>query len=81
MHRELDARNLDLAGIIRPGDHIVWAHGAGEPQTLVERLPEQRHRIGPASVFLGNLDLYIGAEAGSRRRAYLYKFWRARRFA
>jgi acyl-CoA hydrolase len=54
MHRELDARSLDLAGIIRPGDNIVWAHGAGEPQTLVERLLEQRHRIGPASVFLGN---------------------------
>jgi len=53
MQRELDARNLDFAGIILPGDHIVWAHASGEPPTLVERLLEQRHQIGPASVFLG----------------------------
>ncbi|HTY55999.1 MAG TPA: acetyl-CoA hydrolase/transferase C-terminal domain-containing protein [Candidatus Binataceae bacterium] len=53
MHRELDVRNLDFTGIIRPGDHVVWAHASGEPQTLVEQLLEQRHRIGSASVFLG----------------------------
>jgi acyl-CoA hydrolase len=45
----------DFTGIIRPGDHIVWGQGSGEPQTLVERLVEQRHRIGPASVFLGGI--------------------------
>jgi len=55
MPQELDLRNLDLAGIIRPGEHIVWGQGSGEPQTLVERLVEQRQRIGHANVFLGGI--------------------------
>ena len=55
MPHELDPHQLDFTGIIRPGDHIVWGQGSGEPQTLVERLIEQRHRIGPASVFLGGI--------------------------
>jgi len=55
MPQELDSHNLDFTGIIRPGDHIVWGQGSGEPQTLVERLVEQRHRIGPVSVFLGGI--------------------------
>ncbi len=55
MPQELDSRSLDFTGIIRPGDHIVWGQGSGEPQTLVERLLEQRHRIGPAHVFLGGI--------------------------
>src|SRR3984957_767007 len=55
MPQELDSRNLELASIIRPGDHIVWGQGSGEPQTLVERLVEQRHQIGHASVFLGGI--------------------------
>ena len=55
MPQELDPHNLDFNGIIRPGDHIVWGQGSGEPQTLVERLVEQRHRIGPVSVFLGGI--------------------------
>jgi acyl-CoA hydrolase len=55
MPRELDPLNLDFTGIIQPGDHIVWGQGSGEPQTLVERLIEQRHRIAPASVFLGGI--------------------------
>jgi acyl-CoA hydrolase len=55
MPQELDLRNLDLAGIIRPGDHVIWGQASGEPQTLVERLVEQRHRIGPVTVFLGGI--------------------------
>jgi acyl-CoA hydrolase len=55
MPRELDARNLDLAGIIRPGDHLVWGNGTGEPQTLVEKLLEQRHQIGGISAFIGGV--------------------------
>src|SRR3984957_5104403 len=55
MTQDLDPHNLDFTGIIRPGDHIVWGQGSGEPQTLVERLVQQRHRIGPASAFLGGI--------------------------
>jgi acyl-CoA hydrolase len=55
MPQELNSQNLDFTGIIRPGDHIVWGQGSGEPQTLVERLVERRHRIGHANVFLGGI--------------------------
>jgi len=59
MPQKLDSRDLDFNGIILPGDHIVWGQGSGEPQTLVERFVEQRHRIGHASVFLGGIS-YTG---------------------
>ncbi len=55
MPQEISLETLDLAELIRPGDHIVWGQGAGEPATLVEKLLEQRHRIGHASVFLGGV--------------------------
>lgn len=55
MPQEIRLEDLDLAAIIRPGDHIVWGQGAGEPSTLVEKLLEQRHRIGHANVFLGSV--------------------------
>ena len=55
MPQEIQRDALDLAALIRDGDHIVWGQGAGEPATLVEKLLEQRHRIGHASVFLGGL--------------------------
>ncbi|HJU11650.1 MAG TPA: acetyl-CoA hydrolase/transferase C-terminal domain-containing protein [Candidatus Binataceae bacterium] len=48
MH-EIRLEDLDLASIIRPGDHIVW--GAGPP-ALVAKLLEQRSGIGFADVFL-----------------------------
>lgn len=55
MPQEIALDELDLAAIIRPGDHIVWGQGAGEPSTLVEKLLEQRHSIGHASIFLGGV--------------------------
>jgi acetyl-CoA hydrolase len=55
MPQEIKLEGLDLATIVRPGDQIVWGQGAGEPSSLVEKLLEQRHRIGHASVFLGGV--------------------------
>jgi acyl-CoA hydrolase len=55
MPQEIKLDALDLGALIRNGDHIVWGQGAGEPATLVEKLLEQRHRIGHASVFLGGV--------------------------
>jgi acyl-CoA hydrolase len=55
MPREIKLDDLDLAGIIHPGDQIVWGQGIGEPATLVEKLLEQRHRIGGAEVFLAGV--------------------------
>jgi acyl-CoA hydrolase len=55
MPQEIDPRKLDLAAIIRPGEHIVWGSGTGEPLTLVEKFLEQRHQLGNTSVFLGGI--------------------------
>ena len=48
MPHEIKLDSLNLADLIRDGDHIVWGQGAGEPATLVEKLLEQRHQIGHA---------------------------------
>ena len=55
MPQEIDAANLDLASIIRPGDHVVWGQGPGEAQTLVEKLVEQRHQVGRIKAFVGGI--------------------------
>jgi len=44
---------LDLTAYIRPGDRIVWGQACGEPQTLVETLVQQRHRLRDVRCFLG----------------------------
>ena len=55
MPQEISLDTFDIADFIRAGDHIVWGQGAGEPASLVDKLLEQRHRIGHASVFLGGV--------------------------
>ena len=55
MPQEIDANSLELAGIIRPGDHVVWGSGTGEPLTLVRKFIEQRHALGRTNVFLGGI--------------------------
>ena len=55
MPKEIDLQHLDLAGIIRDGERIVWGSGTGEPVTLIKKFLEQRHRIGRTSVFLGGI--------------------------
>jgi acetyl-CoA hydrolase len=44
---------IDLTDFIRPGDTVLVGQGAGEPRSLVEALIEQRHAIGPVTVFIG----------------------------
>src|SRR5262245_43329234 len=46
---EIRLDDLDFASFVRPGDHIVWGGG---PPSLVRKLLEQRHRIGPCEIFL-----------------------------
>src|SRR6266446_816463 len=55
MPKEINLQDLDLAGIIRDGDHIVWGSGTGEPVRLIKRFLQQRHQIGRTSVFLGGI--------------------------
>jgi acyl-CoA hydrolase len=45
---------IDLRTIVRPGDHILWGQGTGEPQTLTEALIAQRADLGGVNVFLGS---------------------------
>jgi len=55
--------SLDMTEFVRPGDTVVWTQGAGEPLTLISRLLEQRHEIGPFTVFLaGSYSGILGPE-------------------
>jgi acetyl-CoA hydrolase len=44
---------VELSGVIRPGDGILWGQACAEPQTLVEALLEQRAALSECGVFLG----------------------------
>jgi len=50
---ELDAAQPRLAGIVRPGDTVVWGQAASEPLPLTLALMAQRAEIGRFSVFTG----------------------------
>ena len=49
----IDPSHLDLRKWIRKGDHILVAQGTAEPQTLTEKLVEQRAELGGVNTFLG----------------------------
>lgn len=48
-----DARDLDLAAWIRPGDLVAWSQACAEPLTLTEALAAQRGRLGGIRCFTG----------------------------
>ncbi|MBB5915574.1 acyl-CoA hydrolase [Nocardia transvalensis] len=48
----IDAVDLDLREILRPGDRIVMGQACGEPTTLVEALIAQGAEIGRLSAFI-----------------------------
>lgn len=52
--QEISADKIDLQGIVRPGDTILWGQACGEPQTLTEALTAQREGLGGVNVFLGS---------------------------
>lgn len=54
MTERVAADALDLAGIVRSGDHIVWGQACGEPTTLIETLIAQRDRLGGVAAFAGS---------------------------
>jgi acyl-CoA hydrolase len=45
--------SIDLTPHIRPGDTVLVGQGSGEPRALVEALIDQRHGLGPLTVFVG----------------------------
>ncbi|SAL01728.1 Acetyl-CoA hydrolase/transferase [Caballeronia calidae] len=52
---EIDACSLNLPGLIRPGDTVIWSQGTSEPLALVRSLIEQRYDLGGrVRVFLGS---------------------------
>lgn len=55
MARKLDSQHPDFSGIIRPGDHIIWSQGSGEPQTLIEAFVAQRREFARTSAFVGGI--------------------------
>jgi acyl-CoA hydrolase len=48
----VDAANLDLGHVLKPGDRIVMGQACGEPTTLVEALIAQAPGVGGLSVFI-----------------------------
>lgn len=64
---------LDLSGIIRPGDGVLWGQGCAEPQTLVEAFVGQREAYPGASAFLGvNFSGIVRPEHADHLRLYAY---------
>lgn len=64
--REVDAAELDLAGLIRPGDTLVWGQGTAEPVALTRALVAQRHAIvGDAE----RLNVFLGVTRGDTLQA------------
>jgi acetyl-CoA hydrolase len=51
--KRLPLANLDLAGIVKPGDNLFWGQGCGEPQALVKRLLEERAAFAGCRAFIG----------------------------
>jgi acyl-CoA hydrolase len=45
--------NLDLPGLVKPGDGLFWGQGCGEPQALVKLLLEQRAAFSGCRAFIG----------------------------
>ena len=53
MAKEITLNELEFAGIVRPGDAVMWGQASAEPLPLTQSLMAQRHAIGEFSVFLG----------------------------
>ena len=53
MSETIPLESLDLKQFIKPGDGIVTSNGCGEALSLLEKLIEQRHRLGHLRMFLG----------------------------
>ena len=51
--RELDAANPRLAGLVRPGDVVMWGQASAEPTALTLALMAQRAEIGRFGAFIG----------------------------
>ena len=49
----LSSHDLDLAGLVRPGDMVLCGQGTAEPLTLTRGLVAQKDAIGPFTCFLG----------------------------
>jgi acyl-CoA hydrolase len=51
--KELEPADLRLAGIVRPGDTVVWGQAGSEPVPLTSALMAQRSEIGRFCAFIG----------------------------
>jgi|KBSSwiStaDraftv2_1062776.scaffolds.fasta_scaffold05428_14 acetyl-CoA hydrolase len=53
------AAAIDLRGLLRAGDTVIWGQACAEPITLTRALVQQQGAVGPVRCFLG-----IGTEGG-----------------
>jgi acetyl-CoA hydrolase len=54
MSIEIAAEAIDLTGLVRAGDTVIWSQGPSEPISLTQALVRQRHQIGRFRAFLGS---------------------------
>jgi acyl-CoA hydrolase len=47
------ANSIDLTGLIRPGDTVMWGQSHAEPVTLMRALVAQREKLKRIRIFLG----------------------------
>lgn len=52
--RRVELGSIDLRGIVKEGDTVLFGQGTAEPQTLTETLVAQRADIGRFQVFVGS---------------------------
>lgn len=53
MTQVLNSEAVDVSGLIRPGDTVLWGQANAEPLPLTSALMAQRKQIGPFRVMLG----------------------------
>ena len=53
MTQILNSEAVDVSGLIRPGDTVLWGQANAEPLPLTSALMSQRRQIGPFRVMLG----------------------------
>ena len=52
--RELTVAELDLSGLIKKSETVMWGNACAEPLTLTEALVEQRKSLDSVIIFMAS---------------------------
>jgi acyl-CoA hydrolase len=56
------APSIDLRGLIRPGDTVLWGQGPAEPRALTQALYDQQEELGPLTGVVGTILSDLGRD-------------------